>query len=45
MVTDEKPQILNVIFNSISNESCKPLHLNCEIKHNLNVMVCSIDLK
>ena len=25
--------------------SCKPLHLNCEIKHNLNVMVCSIDLK
>ena len=32
-------------FHSISNESCKPLHLNCEIKHNLNVMVCFIDLK
>ena len=36
---------LIVIFHSISKESCKPLHLNCEIKHNLNVMVCSIDLK
>ena len=23
----------------------KPLHLNREIKHNSNVMVCSIDLK
>ena len=34
-----------VIFHGISNESCKPLHLNCEIKHNLNVMVRSIDLK
>ena len=30
------------IFHSISYKSCKPLHLNCEIKHNLNVMVCSI---
>ena len=45
MVTDGKQQILNVIFYSISNESCKPLHLNCDIKHNSNVMVCSIDLK
>ena len=36
---------LNKIFHSISNESCKPLHLNCEIKHNLNVMVGSIDSK
>ena len=36
-----KNRIVNliVIFHSNSNESCKPLHLNNEIKHNLNVMV------
>ena len=38
-------QKLNCDISSISNESCKPLHLNCEIRHNLNAMICSIDLK
>ena len=45
---DQRSQMKNsknliVIFHSISNESCKPLNFNCEIKHNLNVRVCSID--
>ena len=30
-----------VIIHSISNESCKPL--NCNMKQNLNVMVCSVE--
>ena len=45
MVQMKNSKNLIVIFHSISNETCKPFHLNCEIKHNSNVMVCSIDLK
>ena len=44
--TDKKQQKLNnviILFHSISNESCKPLHLNCEIKHKWGYSIsCSI---
>ena len=43
-----KPPLINIGRSesySISKKSCKSIHLNCEIKHNLNLMVCSIDLK
>ena len=44
-ITDEKPQILNCNILFYFKLPLHLLHLNCVIKHNLNVMVCSIDLK
>ena len=44
-ITIIRINVLSLVNLIHSNESCKPLHLNCQIKHNLNVMACSIDLK
>ena len=39
-----KTATIILYFQFISNEPCKPSHLNCAIKHYLNVMVCSIEI-